>query len=140
MIDVAALVRNHLHADPLVGVPVFTDLAPAGSEPPFAVVRISDATRPFGAQVRTWDVVTVLIDIVGADNTVRGLHAHAGKVRNSLHALAGQVVEDVVVQAVENGTDVFGFDPTYVPPLPRWVLTANLTVRSNTPSEGGVVA
>lgn len=106
---------------------VFADVAPAGSNPPMTVVRMNGVQR-VESGVSTWDGVVLLLDVVGSSPEL-SVHDLAGMVRDRVESLAGRVVGGVVFQSVEAVNGVFGFDPTFTPAVPRWVLSASLVVR-----------
>jgi hypothetical protein len=133
LIDITGTVAADLRADDALlaafGGKVFADVAPAGTEPPFAVVRNNGAGRPFEAP--TWDRLSVLIDVVGDPGDIPEHTRLAGLVREAVDGLRGRTVNGVVVQHVEPMDLVFGYDPTFTPPLPRWVLATSMVARSN---------
>ena len=141
MIDLVAAVATHLRADAGVMAAfdgsVFAEKAPPDTFVPFVVIRPATSIPPF-ADVDTWEVASVLIDVVGDPDDPRGLNEKAGLVRSAVSKMRGTAPSGVVVQSVEPIAAAFGYDPSFTPALPRWVLTAQMVVRSITPE--GVVA
>jgi hypothetical protein len=141
MIDLAGILAARLRAEPAVMTAfsdrVFADVAPPDTDGMFVVVRMS-AMEPSFYDVSSWQSVAVLIDIVGDPDNMQALHDGAGLVRTVLATMRGTVAAEVAIQAVEPISGVFGYDPSYTPALPRWVLTASMVVRSITPEEGVV--
>lgn len=110
---------------------VFSDVVPADTDPAFVVVRNNGADQLLWG-VQSWDEVSVLADIVGDPENVPNLTLLAGMVRAAFEGLSGTVTNGVAIQSVSPTTLVFGYDPTFTPPLPRWVLATSLVVRDNT--------
>ena len=139
LIDITGTVAADLRANDALlaafGGSVFADVAPAGTEPPFAVVRSNGAGRPFEAA--TWDRISVLIDCVGDPDDIPENTRLTGLLREAVEDMRGRTIDGVVVQHVEPLDLVFGYDPTYTPALPRWVLATSMVVRSN--REGVVI-
>lgn len=141
MIDVAGIVATHLRQQPelmaLLDDALYTEEAPAGAVVPLAVVRPL-ADTPLLVDVSTWALATVVVDVIGDPDDKSGLRAISAEIRHHVAAMRGRVIEGAVFQAVDPIAASFSNDPTFTPSLPRWVLTASMTVRSNTPE--GVVA
>lgn len=141
MLDMAGIVAAGLRLDTEVMAAfsdrVFADVAPAGTVAPFVVVRMQSLT-PLFVDVSTWQSVAVLVDVVGDPEDVPALHQGAELVRSSIAALRGTVAGSAAIQTVEPISGLFGFDPSFTPALPRWVLTASMVARSITESEGVV--
>lgn len=139
LIDMPGTVATDLRANAALlaefGGKVFADVAPPGVTPPFAVVRNNGAGHI--TEAPTWDRISVLIDCVGDPDDIPEHTRLTGLLRESVDGMRGRTIDGVVVQHVEPADLVFGYDPTYTPALPRWVLATSMVVRSN---REGVVA
>lgn len=139
MIDVAGVVCTYLRQQPalmaLLGDALFAEDAPGGAEVPFAVVRPLVDT-PLLPDVSTWTLVSIVVDVVGDPDDKAELFGIVTEIRRLVAGMRGRVVEGVLFQAIDPISASFSRDPTFTPSLPRWVLTASMTVRDTE----GVVA
>jgi hypothetical protein len=131
MIDVTGVLAAYLRDDTglmaLVDDKVFADELPEGTVSPYVLLRTVSVT-PAAPPSLAYDTFAVQTDCYGAIGDYPGTQTIADTVRSLLHSAAANVDD---VAAARTTVSLVGADDTYSPAIPRWVLTVDVTGRSN---------
>lgn len=133
MIDMAGVLTAHLRAQSglmaLVSNKVYAHELPQGTTAPYVLVRLLSST-PAAPPTLAYDSYAVQADCVGAVSDYDGATDICSAVRAALFDAPG-VRSGARIASVQIGVASAGVDETSSPALPRWVLTVDVTGRSN---------
>lgn len=133
MIDMVGELTKYLRTNAAlmtaVSSKVYCDEIPEQAEPPYVLLRELSAT-PAAPPTLAYDIYAIQADIYAAVNDYPGARSVASQVRTLLHAARG-VRGAARVTSVTVSTALAGVDSTGSPAHPRWVLTVDVTGRSN---------
>ena len=133
MIDMVGELTKYLRSDTAlmteVANKVYCDEIPEQCEPPYVLLRELSVT-PAAPPTLAYDIYAMQADIYAPTGSYASARSIAEKVRNLLYAARG-VRGAARVTTVTISTASVGVDSTDSPAHPRWVLTVDVTGRSN---------
>ena len=133
IVDMAGELTKYLRADTTLmtatGGRVYCDEFPEGTIAPYVLLRTYNAT-PAAPPTLAYDTYTIQVDIYAAAGNYVSAASIASRVRSLLQAARG-IRGAAIVTTVSVTTSQVGVDDTVSPALPRWVLTVDVTGRSN---------
>jgi hypothetical protein len=133
IVDMAGELTKYLRAQAALmtatGSRVYCDEFPAGTVAPYVLLRNVNIV-PAAPPTLAYDVYTIQVDIYAPASQHATAGSIASLVRKALQNARG-VRGTARVTSINVTTSLVGVDDTVSPALPRWVLTVDVTGRSN---------
>ena len=133
IVDMAGELTKYLRTDAALmtatGNRVYCDEFPAGTVAPYVLLRTVNVV-PAAPPTLAYDTYTIQADIYAPVSQHATAATVAGLLRKALHAARG-VRGAARVTSVNVTTSLVGVDDSVSPAMPRWVLTVDVTGRSN---------